>query len=243
MMEVILIKMFLAHIIGDFIAQPFAWVKHKEKRKIASPYFYLHILIHALLLLILMPQPGHWWLIAILALIHGVIDAAKLFFQSADTRRQWFFADQLLHVISILAIWYLIAKPVPDFSFLNDAGFLMKALTIIFITFPAAVIIRIIINKWNPELAESSKLPLPETGNSLQSAGKYIGIIERLLVFTFTIVGHWEAIGFLIAAKSVFRFGDLKEAKDLKLTEYVLIGTLLSFGIAIGAALLVLKIH
>jgi hypothetical protein len=44
--------------------------------------------------------------------------------------------------------------------------------------------------------------------------------------------GHFEAIGFLIAAKSIFRFGDLKEAKDLKMTEYVLIGTLLSFGIA-----------
>jgi len=36
-----------------------------------------------------------------------------------------------------------------------------------------------------------------------------------------------------LAAKSIFRFGDLKEAKDRKLTEYVLVGTLLSFGIAL----------
>jgi len=40
-------------------------------------------------------------------------------------------------------------------------------------------------------------------------------------------------VGFLLTAKSVFRFGDLKESKDRKLTEYILIGTLLSFGIAI----------
>jgi hypothetical protein len=40
-------------------------------------------------------------------------------------------------------------------------------------------------------------------------------------------------VGFLITAKSVFRFGNLKESKDRQLTEYILIGTLLSFGIAI----------
>ena len=74
---------------------------------------------------------------------------------------------------------------------------------------------------------------------SLSNAGKYIGILERLFVLMFVLAGHWEAVGFLLAAKSVFRFGDLKESKDRKLTEYILIGTLLSFGIAISTALLV----
>jgi len=41
----------------------------------------------------------------------------------------------------------------------------------------------------------------------------------------------------LIAAKSVFRFGDLSRAKDRKLTEYILIGTFLSFGLAIAIGL------
>jgi len=57
------------------------------------------------------------------------------------------------------------------------------------------------------------------------------------LVFIFITEGHWEAVGFLITAKSVFRFSDLKESKDRKLTEYILIGTLMSFGIAIITAL------
>ncbi len=77
---------------------------------------------------------------------------------------------------------------------------------------------------------------------SLSDAGKYIGILERLFVFAFILTGHWEAVGFLLAAKSVFRFGDLKESKDRKLTEYILIGTLLSFGIAIFLGALVSKI-
>ena len=69
--------------------------------------------------------------------------------------------------------------------------------------------------------------------DSLESAGKYIGILERLFVFGFILLNQWSAIGLLIAAKSVFRFGDLSRAKDRKLTEYILIGTLISFGLAI----------
>ena len=67
-----------------------------------------------------------------------------------------------------------------------------------------------------------------------------ICILESLLVFVFIISNHWKAVGFLITAKSVFRFGDLKEPKYRMLTEYILIGTLISFGIAIAVGLLFL---
>ena len=90
-------------------------------------------------------------------------------------------------------------------------------------------------SKWSESLNSSSDA-------SLSNAGKYIGILERLLIFTFVVSGHWEAIGFLIAAKSVFRFGDLKESKERKLTEYILIGTLLSFGIALVTGIIVVKL-
>jgi len=73
---------------------------------------------------------------------------------------------------------------------------------------------------------------------SLPNAGKYISIIERLFVLIFIVIGRWEVIGLLIAAKSVFRFNDLKERNNRKLTEYILIGTLVSFGMAILAGLL-----
>ncbi|MEP3044705.1 MAG: DUF3307 domain-containing protein, partial [Nonlabens ulvanivorans] len=46
------------------------------------------------------------------------------------------------------------------------------------------------------------------------------------------------AVGFLLGAFFLFGFGDLSKAKNMKLTEYVLIGTLLSFGIAILVGLL-----
>jgi hypothetical protein len=46
---------------------------------------------------------------------------------------------------------------------------------------------------------------------------------------------QFDAVGFLIAAKSILRF---KDDNTLK-TEYVLIGTMLSFGIAIACGLLI----
>ena len=58
-------------------------------------------------------------------------------------------------------------------------------------------------------------------------------MLERIFVFIFIIMGRWEGIGFLLAAKSVFRYGDLSKAEDRKLTEYILMGTLMSFGLAI----------
>lgn len=95
--------------------------------------------------------------------------------------------------------------------------------------------IQILLSKWSRSISDN-------VDDSLANAGKYIGILERLFVFTFILVGQWEGIGFLLAAKSVFRFGDLKESKDRKLTEYILIGTLLSFGIAMGVGLVTIRL-
>ncbi len=106
---------------------------------------------------------------------------------------------------------------------------------ILFITFVASLVLQIGMHKWSRSLDDNED-------ESLAQAGKFIGMLERLFVFTFVISGNWEAIGFLLAAKSVFRFGDLKESKDRKLTEYILIGTLLSFGIAIATGMIVIAI-
>ena len=53
--------------------------------------------------------------------------------------------------------------------------------------------------------------------------------MERLLSLVFVLLGQYEAVGFIIAAKSLLRFAEGDKAKS----EYVLIGTLLSFSLAI----------
>jgi hypothetical protein len=53
------------------------------------------------------------------------------------------------------------------------------------------------------------------------------------LILTFILIDCIEGVGFLLAAKSIFRFGELSKSNEIKTTEYVLIGTLSSFTIAI----------
>jgi hypothetical protein len=71
-------------------------------------------------------------------------------------------------------------------------------------------------------------------GQGLAKGGMVIGQLERGLIFLFVLIGQPGAVGFLIAAKSVFRFGEL--TKSRKEAEYILIGTLMSFGWGLLAA-------
>ena len=222
------LKILLAHILGDFVFQSEKWVKNKEEKKIKSSKLYIHVGIHAiLLLLILQLNLQEYWLgILFIIISHYTIDILKIYLQNKKTKRIWFFLDQVLHILVLV----LVADNYENISLslekiINDK-FLLLTIFLLLATFVSAIIIKVIITQWNPE---SKK----ENDDSLAKAGRYIGILERLFVFIFVVTNHWEAIGFLLAAKSVFRFGDLTSSKDRKLTEYILIGTLLSFGLAI----------
>lgn len=228
---IIFVKLFLAHIIGDFILQPSAWVQDKEQKLHRSIYLYLHTILHALLALLLVGKMAFLGYALLLGFLHGLIDFLKLRFQQKQTKRQWFIIDQLLHLLVLIGVTFYYNNQIPDFSF-ADNQFWILLTALILLTKPTSIIIKHIISIWTPENK------LSKNDDSLQNAGNYIGILERLFVFYFMISGHLEAVGFLLAAKSIFRFGDLKEAKDRKLTEYVLIGTLLSFGIAFLVGLL-----
>jgi hypothetical protein len=171
----------------------------------------------------------------LLMLVHGAIDILKLYAQNENNKSNWFLIDQILHIISIIVIWFIIIKPPLNLSRILESSIIWIYVTsILFITIVSGIVMRELMSKWSKALNDSDE-------ESLSNAGKYIGILERIFVFTFVVTGNWEGIGFLLAAKSVFRFGDLKESKDRKLTEYILIGTLLSFGLAIAAGVLVIK--
>jgi hypothetical protein len=228
---ILFVKFLFAHLMGDFILQPNSWVKNKEEKKLAAWQLYMHSLIHGVLVLLIVWDWYFWSWALLIAGMHFLIDAIKIIFQNKKTKRVFFFIDQILHIISLLLIWMLYQSIGWQFSFLWNAKTIAFLTAIFLLTLPTSVSIKIFISKWTPQTQDNDT-------ESLQSAGKYIGIFERLFVLAFIITNHWEAIGFLLAAKSVFRFGDLKEAKDRKLTEYILIGTLLSFGIAVLTGLI-----
>ncbi|MGE6356318.1 DUF3307 domain-containing protein [Flavobacterium sp. NPDC079362] len=229
---ILFIKLLLAHLLGDFIWQPNSWVKDKEARKYKSIYLYFHILLHAILAAVLVGEIKFIPYAILIAITHGSVDLIKLNYQKPNTKRTWFVLDQIAHILILIAIVLLYNGESINFLWFNNQFWILIT-GILFITKPTSIFIKTIISIWNPESQNS------HNDNSLATAGNYIGILERLFVFCFILTGHFEAIGFLLAAKSIFRFGDLKEAKERKLTEYVLIGTLISFGTAIITGLLV----
>jgi hypothetical protein len=232
-MEIYLIKIIIAHLVGDFFLQPNSWVKDKERKKLKSSKLYLHVLVHIGLIFVVFLSFNVWKIALSIGVLHLLIDALKSIFQTNKNARILFFVDQLLHFSSIVLVWNFFYNGYLNISFINETHTWIIISGILFLTMPTSIIMKVIIAKWLPESDD-------ESPKSLQNAGKYIGILERTLIFVFMLTNHFEAVGFLLAAKSIFRFGDLKEAHDLKLTEYVLIGTLLSFGIAIVVSLTIL---
>jgi len=75
----------------------------------------------------------------------------------------------------------------------------------------------------------------------LKKGGQYIGWLERFLVLLLILIKQPTGIGFLIAAKSILRFGEIKNAKERKVAEYIIIGTFLSFGWALLISTLTLQ--
>ncbi|MGF1559408.1 MAG: DUF3307 domain-containing protein [Flavobacteriaceae bacterium] len=233
-MTLVFTKLILAHLIGDFLLQPKLWVLDKEKKKAASKYLYAHVVLHFAITMLVLWDFSYWKIAVFILISHYFIDLLKLyatpFFKDATIP---FFVDQILHIIILYCCAFygnLWENTLQLFNRL-DWGLLTA---VVFLSFPAAIILGKLLEKMSAQLEMDHK--------SLPNAGMYIGIIERLFVLIFIILGRWEAIGLLITAKSVFRFNDLKESNSRKLTEYILIGTLLSFGIAILTGLVYINL-
>jgi len=72
-------------------------------------------------------------------------------------------------------------------------------------------------------------------GQSIPNAGRYIGWLERGLIFTVIVAGMPSAAALVIGVKTAARFPQFE--KEERFVEYYLIGTLLSLSIALAAAL------
>lgn len=223
-MIVLILKLLLAHILGDFVFQPSEWVHDKRKKKFKSPKLYLHLLVHAVFLIIALQFDFIYWLGMLIILVsHFIIDLGKLYAYENVDHITLFFVDQFLHLSVILGVVYIYEPTMFSNIDLFTPQLLLLAVAVLMVTVVASIIMRVLISKWGP---------MQENEKSLKNAGAYIGMLERLFIFGFIILNFWAGIGFLLGAKSIFRFGDLTNAKDRNLTEYVLIGTLLSFGLA-----------
>ena len=216
----LLIKLLIVHLIVDFTLQWRAMLADKQNKLFRSPYLYVHGLLHGLLTLAILADLNYIYGALIIFVSHTIIDGLKLTLQTKKNERLLFFVDQLLHIAILVGIAHYY-QPIAFLSITEHDYFYPHLLFIIYITFPASIVIQKIFLKWDlSDIAASA---------SLMGAGAYIGIIERLIIYGAVVTLNWNIIGFLLAAKSIFRFGDMRDAHDRKYTEYIFVGTLLSF--------------
>jgi hypothetical protein len=224
-----LLKLVLAHLLTDFVLQPASWIKSRSERHFASPFLYLHGLLTGGLAWLFIGW-SYWPVALVIFISHTLIDGWKSYRPKTSG---WFLIDQALHGIVLLACWYTVFQPEWNspvaWKIAAEPLFWVTLTAFVFLTFPAGIAIGLLTRRWR------EKLPGHE---GLAEAGRWIGIIERCIVFIFVLKGQYSAIGLLVAAKSILRFGDDKKT-EIK-TEYLLIGTLISIGVSLLAGIGVL---
>lgn len=233
----ILYQWIFAHLLADFGLQTTKMISHKKAFKARSWVLYLHSLIHGGLVYLFSPDKTIWLIPVIVVVTHFLIDLWKLFRKDNALA---FILDQLMHLLVLVLLWFIYYQPAGWWhtEFISIAGNGNLWITLcgyMIVVFPLAYLVGYATAKWRTEIETASI----RSNVSLSEAGKWIGIFERILVYTFVITSHFEGIGFLIAAKSLLRFSDIKGEHVRKEAEYVLIGTLISFAASILTALLV----
>jgi hypothetical protein len=220
------LKVTLAHLLGDFLFQPDKWIEDKTLKTYKSKYLYFHTGIHFLLLLVILQfDCKYWWAMLLLPISHYLVELIKLLVKNRLGLKKIFFIDQVLHFAVIFLTTKLYFSFQIDFSQIFNSKVVFILNTLLILTYVTSEFIEVLISKWKMEM------------ESNLTSSKYIGMLERILVFVFIVMNQWEGVGFLIAIKSVFRFGDSLKNTDKKLSEFYFLGTLVSFGIAIGIAL------
>ncbi|MDB5022602.1 MAG: hypothetical protein JWP78_357 [Mucilaginibacter sp.] len=227
----LLLRLIVAHLLTDFVLQPSEWVKQKKQKKHLSLKLYFHVLIAGLTAYIFSGLWANWWLPLLLMTTHFFIDLWKL---NRPDKMVYFIIDQLLHILVILVVWILLFYDLAAVQYYLVTLFQNTHLWLILtgyllVTWPLGIVIGMATDKWRIA-AEVNK-------EGLLKAGVWIGIFERLLIFTFILSNQFAAVGFLITAKSILRFSDKENTQ--KKTEYVLIGTLMSFAAAAIIGLLI----
>ena len=228
-----LIRLLAAHFLSDFVLQPDSWVKAKNDKQLRSREFWLHTALYTLIALWFTCFEGWWWIALILFVSHTLIDWWK---SRQKNTLITFVADQASHLFVILIIWKIRFPANPDIGELfrtcvTDSSFWIILFAGIFLTKPAGVIIGMVTASFREKITGFEE-------NTLLKAGTWIGILERLLIFLLVLIDQWEAIGLLVAAKSIIRLKD----GDQKMSEYVLIGTLISISVAVLTGFIVSKL-
>lgn len=237
--SLLLVTLIIGHLVSDFFLQPMSWVNDRNTHHFKAKKLYLHVLVHGVVSAVILAlwEYSYGWQqlstvllsTAAIMLSHYLIDIAKSYSNKGVVP---FLLDQIAHIAVIIALCIYITDNQSLIAYVSALATNPKVLWVVcgylIILSPSAVFIRMMLERLTANFSSEGSLPL---------AGQSIGMIERVLMLSFILLDQFVGLGFLLAAKSVFRFGDLSASKDKKLTEYVMLGTLLSVSVTLFVGL------
>ena len=229
----ILLHLLIIHAAVSLIFGFAALTNKIKEKKIKSKWMYISSAIYALSIYLASSSWSDLWIIPLGFVAHSLACLIVL-----PKRRDLlnFFIAQILLVVSLIAIWLLLTGNNLSliFSFITNLWNSKKVLSIILgfivLIWPSGYIIGIATAPLRKQIKEAK---------GLEKAGMWIGILERMLIYIFVLSDNVMGIAFLVTAKTIFRFGEIKDHSRRKEAEYILIGTLFSFSLALIIAFLI----
>ena len=215
-MNLLFLPMLVGHMVADFWFQPASWIESRRLKGWKSKYLLLHAILASVIPVLFTLQVKVWWFVPIILVTHYFIDLAK---SKTDDNLWAFLADQALHIGILYGLSMVVAvQPNPE----QSATFWIYIAGFVLVTTPASILIGKFLQ------------PITKTENRALKidASAWIGIFERILILIFILAGQFQSIGFLVAAKSIFRFSEISKEGNPK-AEYFLLGTLVSFLVAV----------
>lgn len=244
----VFLALLVAHLLGDFVLQRSAVIDGKHQGRWQS--WIEHGMVHLVCL------SGAWLLFSPLPLLDARVGIAFALIVVTHLLADWvkvrkggarpvtaFVLDQAFHVLVLAtaAIWlagsaemlHMIAQLLLDYQF--EAGLILASYLIVI--FGCGWLNRLLLDSLYPGRSDQSEVEA-DADAGLAQAGMRIGWLERFLMLSAFLAQAWAALGLVLAAKSVFRFEDIKKGR--RHAEYFLIGTLVSVVEVVLVGMLVL---
>lgn len=233
--------MLLGHIIGDFYFQTNKMAERCEK---SAKSVFCHSLVYGATILVVFLgcftiNAATISLCVYVSVAHFFIDILKFCVcdrlgREPQRKVSIFVLDQCVHFATLAILWSIFAAELTLNGFVTREVAHLPALPLAIILGSLSILrpVSILIvntNYWcncNKEPTSPPSQDTPAISNEVWNAGKMIGYLERLIIFVLLLYGQFSTIAFVLTAKSVARFKEIEENKQM--AEYYLIGTLLS---------------
>jgi hypothetical protein len=240
------LSLLLAFVAAQFPLQS-EWMSSRKKSRFARAYL-AHGAVHFGLATtavwaftqVSLLAPRSWVVVLALVSVYLLVDLALSRFPEG----LWsFLLDLTLRVFLIGAATFALAAPPYDdlqrfiewFVTVREK-ILFTSTVYVTVIFAGGYLIRHLVRQ---RFRQGALFETDEGVEARGAAGMYIGWVERFLVLTALLCRSPEAVGLILAAKSIARFPELKKEQN---AEYFLLGTLLSLGLALAGGLILYRL-